>query len=81
MNNLKEKSDKELREIMRDSIDNSYVPSSIYHKAKQELDFRNNQRMVNEKGEILKLSPELYGIGINIKPLWKKIIALFKKTK
>lgn len=81
MNNLRQKSDEELREIMRDSIDNSYVPSSIYHKAKQELDFRHNQRQESKKEEILKLSPEIYGIGINIRPLWKKIKSLFNKNK
>lgn len=37
---LTSKTDEELRDIMRASINNSYVPSSIYHKAKQELDFR-----------------------------------------
>ena len=40
MNELKNKTDEELRDIMRASINNSYVPSSIYHKAKQELEFR-----------------------------------------
>ncbi|HSW91541.1 MAG TPA: hypothetical protein VLG09_02765 [Candidatus Saccharimonadales bacterium] len=40
MDELKSKTDDELRDIMRTSINNSYVPSSIYHKAKQELDFR-----------------------------------------
>src|SRR3989338_8248199 len=48
---LKYKTDDELKEIMRDSIDNQYVPSSIYHKAKQELEFRNAPRVkeVNQK--------------------------------
>ena len=41
---LRYKTDEELREIMRNSIDNQYVPSSIYHKAKQELEFRNSQK-------------------------------------
>jgi len=40
MDDLTSKTDEELRDIMRASINNSYVPSSIYHKAKQELDFR-----------------------------------------
>lgn len=40
MNDLKSKTNEELRDIMRASINNSYVPSSIYHKAKQELEFR-----------------------------------------
>lgn len=38
---MKNKTNEELKEIMRNSIENAYVPSSIYHKAKQELDFRN----------------------------------------
>ena len=42
---LKYKTDDELKEIMRNSIDNQYVPSSIYHKAKQELEFRNSPRV------------------------------------
>ena len=40
MDDLKSKTDEELRDIMRASINNAYVPSSIFHKAKQELDFR-----------------------------------------
>ena len=31
------------------------------------------------KEEIVKLSPELYGIGLNLKPLWRKIKGLFRK--
>ena len=52
---LKHKTDEELKEIMRSSIDNQYVPSSIYHKAKQELEFRNSSRVkeVNQKSESL----------------------------
>lgn len=41
---LKYKTDEELKEIMRNSIDNQHIPSSIYHKAKQELEFRNSQK-------------------------------------
>ena len=41
---LKNKTNDELKNIMRDSIDNSYVPSSIYNKAKQELEFRNSKK-------------------------------------
>ena len=44
MDDLIQKSDDELKTIMRASIDNSYVPSSIYHKAKQELEFRAAER-------------------------------------
>ena len=52
---LKHKTDEELKEIMRSSIDNQYVPSSIYHKAKQELEFKNSPRVkeVNQKSEPL----------------------------
>lgn len=75
---LKHKTDEELREIMRNSIDNQYVPSSIYHKAKQELKFRSTSKQENKKDdEILKLSPELYGIGVNLKSLWKKVKSWF----
>ena len=72
---LKYRTNEELMEIMRNSIDNSHIPSSIYHKAKQELDFRNTQ--TQKKDEIIKLSPEIYGIGINLKSLWKKVKSLF----
>jgi len=75
---LKHKTNEELREIMRNSIDNQHVPSSIYHKAKQELEFRSTLKQENKKDdEILKLSPELYGIGVNLKSLWKKIKSWF----
>jgi hypothetical protein len=40
---LTKKTDDELREIMRSSIDNSYVPSSIYNKANLELKFRKSK--------------------------------------
>ncbi|OGL29324.1 hypothetical protein A3D14_00805 [Candidatus Saccharibacteria bacterium RIFCSPHIGHO2_02_FULL_47_12] len=46
---LKNKTDEELRDIMRASIDNQHVPSSIYHKAKQELEFR-KQDSLNIRG-------------------------------
>lgn len=77
MNELTTKTDEELREIMRNSIDNSYVPSSIYHKAKQELEFRNTQKSKDKEDNILKLSPEFYGVGINLRSLWKKIKSWF----
>ncbi len=79
---LTQKTNGELQEIMRNSIDNSYVPSSIYNKAKLELEFR-NQLMSSQKNEIksddeiLKLSPEFYGVGINLKSFWKKIKSWF----
>lgn len=41
---LEYKTNKELQDIMRNSIDNSYIPSSIYNKAKQELEFRNSNK-------------------------------------
>lgn len=81
MENLTEKTDNELKEIMRGSIDNSYVSSSIYHKAKQELEFRDRERNLNKSEaseDIFKLSPEIYGFGINLKPLWQKIKSIFK---
>src|SRR3989338_4540131 len=75
---LKYKTDDELKEIMRNSIDNQYVPSSIYHKAKQELEFRNAAKPAKNDDEIVKLSPEFYGVGINVKPLWRKIKSWFQ---
>ena len=43
MDDLTKKTDDELRDIMRHSVGNAYVPSSIYHRAKQELEFRVQQ--------------------------------------
>ena len=54
---LKYKTDEELRETMRNSIDNQYVPSSIYHKAKQELEFRNSRKqddLIISQNQIVK---------------------------
>ena len=70
---LKYKTDDELKEIMRDSIDNQYVPSSIYHKAKQELEFRNTAKPEKRNDEIVKLSPEFYGVGINLNHYGEKL--------
>ncbi len=75
---LKNKSKEELMEIMRNSIDNQYVPSSIYHKAKQELEFKNLNSPSEQKEEVLKLTPEFYGIGVNLKVVWKKLKNIFK---
>ena len=74
---LQYKTDDELKEMMRDSIDNQYVPASIYHKAKQELEFRNAAKHAKSDDEIVKLSPEFYGVGINLKSLWRKIKSWF----
>ena len=43
------------------------------------MDSQFRKTTVPEKEEIIKLSPELYGVGINLKPLWKKIKKWFKK--
>jgi hypothetical protein len=45
MDDIKNKSDEELQEIILASLPNQHVSSSIYHKAKQELQYR----MDNEK--------------------------------
>lgn len=46
---LTQKTDDELQNIMRQTIDNSYVPSSVYNKAKQELEFRKNHQKPEQK--------------------------------
>jgi len=51
LNNLKNKSNEELMDIMRNSIDNSYVPSSIYNKAKLELEFRALTQKTDSKSD------------------------------
>lgn len=43
MDDLTKKTDDELRDLMRAGIANSYVPGSIYNRAKQELEFRIQQ--------------------------------------
>lgn len=43
MDDLAKKTDDELRDLMRAGIANSYVPGSIYNRAKQELEFRMQQ--------------------------------------
>lgn len=50
MDDLQSKSDDELREIMRSALPNQYVPSSIYHRARQELAFRSEEAMQQERG-------------------------------
>lgn len=39
--------------------------------------FKEGHKTGANKDEILKLSPEFYGIGINLRVLWKKIISWF----
>lgn len=41
------------------------------------FDIRKDENSPNEDKDILKLSPEFYGIGINLKLLWKKIKSRF----
>ncbi|HWC57655.1 MAG TPA: hypothetical protein VG621_01740 [Candidatus Paceibacterota bacterium] len=43
------KTDDELREIMRERIINQHSPASLYHKAKQELEFRQQKKLEEEK--------------------------------
>jgi|GEM_PF-1569338 len=43
MDDLAKKTDDELRNLMRAGIANSYVPGSMYNRAKQELEFRMQQ--------------------------------------
>jgi hypothetical protein len=40
MEDLRNKTDEELKNIMQSALPNQNVPSSIYHRAKQELEFR-----------------------------------------
>lgn len=74
MNELTTKTDGELKEIMRNSIDNSYVSSSIYHKAKQELEFRNISKHKNEI-EVANISPkQMVNTFINNSPIQARTI-------
>ncbi|MFZ2188210.1 MAG: hypothetical protein WAV73_01435 [Candidatus Moraniibacteriota bacterium] len=44
-----------------------------------ESNFPNFSMIKEDREEILKLSPEFYGIGINLKIFWKKIKSCFEK--
>lgn len=56
-------------EIMRNSIDNSYVPSSIYNKAKLELEFRVLNRKESGKSDTDGLAQKLIDIQHQIDKL------------
>ena len=57
-NDLTQKTDEELKNIIRGSADNAHIPSSIHHRAKQELEFRNIERNNNtEKPPELLTTP------------------------
>ena len=61
---------------IKDSVP-KYFRSDNYdeiRKFKEGLDIKDTNR-----GEILKLSPEFYGIGIDLKILWRKIRRYFYK--
>lgn len=45
--NLQDKTDEQLKEIMRFRIENQNLPHSIYHKARQELEFRRQNVSIN----------------------------------
>jgi len=47
VDNLQTKTDDELKEIMRARIENQHLPHSIYHRAKQELEFRRQSGIIN----------------------------------
>ena len=47
--NFKKMTDDELRNIMRQTINNSHSSASDYHKAKLELDFRKNQQKSKQR--------------------------------
>ncbi|GEM_PF-4579712 len=49
-NDLTKKTNEELQEIMRNSIDNSYVPASIYNRARLELEIRDMNNKSKAKG-------------------------------
>lgn len=75
LSNLKYKSNEELMDIMRNSIDNSYVPSSIYNKAKLELEFRTlTQKESNKSG-----TDDLVQKLIDIQRQVDKLVELDKK--
>lgn len=75
LSNLKNKSNEELMDIMRNSIDNSYVPSSIYNKAKLELEFRTLTQKTDAKSDTNDLVQKLIDIQHQI----DKLIGLDKK--
>ncbi len=64
VDNLQNKSDDELKEIMRARIENKHLPHSIYHRAKQELDFRRQPGIINHG--IISGGPVTAGGNINV---------------
>jgi hypothetical protein len=42
------------------------------------LNINDRQASENKREEILKLSPEIYGVGFNLKALWSRITNYFK---
>lgn len=50
----------------------------LSNKSKDEHQGHNKQT-TTENEELLKLSPELYGVGINLKTLWHRIKKYFRK--
>ena len=67
MDDLSKKTDEQLRDVMRASIDNQYVPSSIYHKAKQELDFRIQEKSNVTERFVKSLRGDKYIVENNVK--------------
>lgn len=69
-----------IREIEKeiDRISNSLT--EIEEKAKQDYTFIVNSKnlLLFDAGEIFKLSPEAYGVGLNLKLLWRRIRNWFK---
>lgn len=55
-----------------DEVENSY-PHLYPHLCPT------NSLRTEEREEIVKLSPEFYGVGINLKAMWRKLRSYFKR--
>ena len=64
--------------LVRDQDGNKIENGSFWEvERKRLLEFRNTTESEKRGDEIVKLSPEFYGVGINLKPLWRKIKSWF----
>lgn len=64
VDNLQVKTDDELKEIMRARIENQHLPHSVFHRAKQELEFRRQPGIINNG--IIAAGPVTAGKNIDV---------------
>ena len=58
--------------VIEDLINKGAVVEIIDQKADVKIVIKRDNN-VSEKRDILKLSPEFHGVGVNLKELWRKV--------